>query len=75
MVPGVNVRLFMLELPLEILKRDQIIERVNIAGDQLGNCARFGASKGIWRQQGWLRMNFVKIFNNREGLNQDFAGR
>src|SRR5262245_15254855 len=75
MLPGVNIGLFMPEPPLDISQWARIVERVNIAGDHLCNRTRFGACEWIGRQQRRLRMNFVEIFDDREGLGQNFAGR
>ena len=50
MIPGVDLCLLMLELPLEILKGNQIVQRMNVASDQLSNCPNLGAAERICRQ-------------------------
>ena len=70
MIPGVDLCLLMLELPLEILKGNQIVQRMNVAGDRLRNCAHLGAADSICRQQRRLRMCLIKIFDDSHGLRQ-----
>ena len=55
MIPGVDLCLLMLELPLEILKGNQIVQRMDVAGDRLRDGSYLGAADGIWRQQRRLR--------------------
>src|SRR5215813_7909631 len=74
-IPRVNLGLFMLKLALEILQGDEIVERMNIAGDQLRNRSRFGSAKRVGGQQGWLRVDVVQILDNRKRLGEHLATR
>ena len=73
-IPGVDLGLVLPELTLEIAQWCQIVERVNIAGDELRHRAHFGAVDRIARQQRRLRVNLIQIFDDGERLGQQFAG-
>src|SRR5262249_13618277 len=69
-IPGVNLGLLVLKLALEVLQGDEIVERMNVTGDQLCNCTRFGTTKRFGRQQGRVGVHLVQILDNRQGLSQ-----
>ena len=73
MIPGVDLCLLMLELPLEILKGNQIVQRMDVAGDRLRDGPYLGAADGIWRQQRRLRMCLIEVFDDRHRLSQHLA--
>ncbi len=72
-VPGVDLGLFVLELTLDVLQRDEIVERMNVAGDHLRNGAHFGAFERVGRQERRLGMGLVEIFDDRQRLGQNLA--
>ena len=72
-IPGVDLGLLVLELALEILQRDEVVERMDVAGDHLRDGANLGALQRIGRQQRGLGMDIVEIFDNGERLRQRLA--
>ena len=73
MIPGVDLCLLMLELPLEILKGNQIIQRMNVTGDRLCDCPNLGAADGVCRQQRGLRMCLIDVFDDGHRLSKHLA--
>ena len=73
MVPGIDFRLLVLELSLDVLQRDEVVERMNVASDYLRDGAHFGALERIGRQQRRLRMDLVEIFDDRQRLDQNLT--
>ncbi len=72
-VPGVDLRLLVLELTLEVLQRDEIVERVDIAGDHLRDGAHLGAFERVGRQQRRFGIDIVEILDDRQRLGQHLA--
>src|SRR5215471_4895694 len=73
-IPGVDLGLVLTKLVLEVAQRSHIVERVDVAGDHLGERAHLRPLDGVARQQRRLGMDFVEIFDDRERLNEHVAG-
>ncbi len=73
-IPGVDLGLLMLERVLQIAQRADIVERMDIAGDDLGDRPHLGALQRIARQERGLRMDLVEILDDRHRLDEHVAG-
>src|SRR5215471_8807676 len=73
MVPGVDRALLLAHGVFQITQRAGIVQRVNIAGNQLGEPAHTGARDRVLWQKWGLRMRFVEIFDDGERLDQNVA--
>ena len=75
MIPGVDRALLLVHLALEIAQRADIVERMDIAGDDLRQRPHLRARDRILRQQRRLGMGLVEIFDDGERLDQHLACR
>src|SRR5262249_37926444 len=73
-VPGVDRRLLLTELVLEVAQRRKIVERMDVAGDELRGSAHLRPlDRVMWQERG-LRMDLVDIFDDGERLGEHFPG-
>ena len=63
-IPGIDRRLLLLQLMLEVAQRRDVIDRVDVAGDDLRDGANLRANNGIAGEQGGLRISFVQIIDD-----------
>ena len=75
MVPGVDRTLLLVHFALEVTQRSDIVERMDIAGDDVGERANLGPRDRIFRQQRRIGLRLLKIFDDGERLDQHVAGR
>src|SRR5262249_26657742 len=75
MVPGVDRALLLTHGVFQITQRTRIVQRVNIAGDQLRERAHAGARECVLWQKWGLRMRFVEVFDDGKRLDQHVAVR
>src|SRR5262249_14350119 len=73
-IPGVDLGLVLTELVLEVAQRTRIVERMDVAGDQLRHRPHLRPFDRIARQQRRLGMYLIEIFDDRERLNEHLAG-
>ncbi len=59
-----------LQTAFQILHHPQIVDRVDVAGHQLGQCPHPRAAGGVGRQQRYLRKALVQVFKDRQRLSQ-----
>jgi len=57
----------------EIAKNAQIVDRMDVAGDELRDSAHARAVGGVAGQQRRLGVGFVEIFDDRERLRKDLS--
>src|ERR1700722_4915209 len=69
-VPGVDRLLVVLERVLEIEQRRRIVERMDVAGDRLGDRAHVRGRDRVRRQQRRLGMRLVEVLDDGERLRQ-----
>ena len=58
------------EFCAQVIRRSQILQRLDIRYDQLCQCTNVGTAEGIGRQQGRLRVGLFQPFENGPGLRQ-----
>jgi hypothetical protein len=75
LVPGLHGSLVGLEHVAEVVERADIVQRVDVAGDDLGDGAHLRAVDRIRRQQGRFPMDLVEILDDGEGLQQHLSGQ
>src|SRR5580704_10609520 len=73
MVPGIDRALLLVQLVLQVAQRAGIVERMDVAGDEVGERARLGAPDRILGQQRRLGMRLIEIFDDGERLQQMLA--
>src|ERR1700733_7936076 len=74
-VPGVDRTLFLVQLVLQVAQRADIVEWMDVAGDEVGERARLGASDRVLGQQRRLGLRLGEIFDDGERLQQMLAAR
>src|SRR5216684_62487 len=72
-VPSVDSGLVVVERSLEVLQHDEVVERMDVAGDRLGHGANLGAPHGIAGQQRWLPVRLLEIIDDGQRLGEHFA--
>ena len=74
-IPVVGRRLVVLERTLQVVQRHQIVQRMDVAGDDLRNGAHLRAlDRDRPGSSGGSRIDLVEIFDDRERLQQHLAG-
>src|SRR5258705_9427529 len=74
-IPGIDGVLVLLERVLQIEQRADIVERMDVAGDHLGERAHMGTFDRVCRQQRRLGMDLVEILDDGQRLDQHVAAR
>ena len=69
-VPGVALVLGAAELVLEVFEHPEIVQRVEVAGDHLGQRPDPAPRRRALGQEGRRRMGLVEVFEDRHGLDQ-----
>src|SRR5262245_53752166 len=73
MIPGIDLALGLTELVLQITQGAGVIERMNIAGDQLRQAANFRPGERIPGQQRRLWADLIQVLDDGERLDEDLA--
>ena len=60
---------------LQVAQRAGIVERMDVAGDEVGERARLGAPDRVLGQQRRLGLRLIQIFDDGERLQQMLAAR
>jgi len=63
--PGLDVRLFVTELPRQVLQHPQIVDRVDVASDRLSQRPHPRPADRVAREQRRRRPRLVEIFDDR----------
>src|SRR5580658_2090060 len=74
MIPGVDGALLLSQLVFQITQRGRIVQRMNLAGDDLCERAHLCTRNRILGQERWVRVRFVEILDDGERLNQRLTG-
>src|SRR5262249_18755211 len=69
MVPGVDGALFLVHRALEVAQGADVVERVDIASDDLRERSRPRSRNRVLRQERRVGMGLVEIVDDRERLN------
>src|SRR5471030_1463329 len=72
-VPALDRLLVLAELLAEIAQHPQIVDRVDVAGDDLRQSADAGAVAGMARQQRRLAVRLVEILDDRQRLDESLV--
>ena len=73
-IPVVGLGLRVLERAFEIVQRHEIVQRMDVAGDDLREGAHLRALDRVGGEERGLGVDLVEIFDDRERLEQHLAG-
>src|SRR5262245_20152688 len=67
-IPGVDLLLVLPQRAPEVLQRAQVVERMDLAGDEERQAAYARAADGVFGKQARPRMRLVEILDDRKRL-------